>query len=98
MDAAKSSPADKNADLLTDYMSEPELADGLGEHIRTTQRRRASGSGPPYLILARQILYRRDAVIAWLLAQELQSTNKSSASPVRRRRRLARAETGTARG
>lgn len=81
--------APSKSEVLGGYISEPALAAELGEALRTTQRRRAAGNGPPYVTLHRQILYRVEAVHAWLLAQERASRAPQNNSPIRRRRRIA---------
>jgi hypothetical protein len=55
---------------LADYQSEDELAEELDRSSRTLARWRAANTGPPYVEIGRQILYRRTAVAEWLLRRE----------------------------
>ncbi len=56
---------------IQDLMAEGEFAkDVLQSSLRTAQRLRARREGPPFIRLGRRIFYRREAVEAWLLAQE----------------------------
>ena len=53
-----------------DLIPETEFAEARGVHVRTIQRERARREGPPFIKLGRRIFYRREAIEAWLLAQE----------------------------
>lgn len=56
--------------LLDEYMTPDETATALGIGKRTLDRWHSLREGPPRTTLGRRILYRRDAVKAWLRAQE----------------------------
>jgi hypothetical protein len=55
---------------IQDLLPEAEYAAQRGVSVRTVQRERAQRIGPPFIKLGRQIFYRRQAIEAWLLAQE----------------------------
>ena len=63
---------------LQNYISESILATELGLTIRTLARLRAMRTGPPFTQLGRKIVYRREAVEAWLRSREVvpQSTRR----------------------
>ena len=52
--------------VLDDKMTEAELAEEVARHVRTVQLWRAQRTGPPFIRLGRQILYRRQAVREWI--------------------------------
>lgn len=52
--------------VLDDKIRESELAEELGRSVRTLQLWRAQRTGPPFIRLGSQILYRREAVREWL--------------------------------
>lgn len=57
--------------LHDDIMPEGEFAETiLQSSPRTAQRLRARREGPPFIKIGRRVFYRREAVRAWLLAQE----------------------------
>jgi Helix-turn-helix domain len=56
--------------LLADYLTRADLAVELGLNERTLERWQRRNSGPPLCRMGRQILYRRQAVLAWLQVQE----------------------------
>ncbi|MCA1775709.1 MAG: helix-turn-helix domain-containing protein [Loktanella sp.] len=56
--------------MLDNLLTETEFAEARGVHVRTIQRERARREGPPFIKLGRRIFYRREAIEAWLLAQE----------------------------
>lgn len=58
------------ATVLDDKLTESELADEVGRSIRTIRLWRSQRTGPPFIRLGRQILYRRQAVQDWLAALE----------------------------
>lgn len=58
------------ADLLRDFVTEPELAKALQITRRTLIRWYQERSGPPRTRVGKRILYRRAAVIEWLRAHE----------------------------
>ena len=55
---------------IQDLIAETEYAAQRGVSLRTVQRERAQRMGPPYIKLGRKIFYRKEAIEAWLLAQE----------------------------
>lgn len=58
------------AHVLVYYMPEEDLAEQLDIGMRTMRRWRALRQSPPYLMIGRQVLYRRDAVKEWLRKRE----------------------------
>jgi hypothetical protein len=56
--------------LLADFISEAALARQLDVDIRSVQRWKALGLGPPYTMVGRRPVYRLEAVRAWLLSRE----------------------------
>ena len=56
--------------LIQDLISEVDYAAARGVSLRTVQRERALRIGPAFIKLGRKILYRKDAIASWLLAQE----------------------------
>ena len=56
--------------VLADYMSRNELAEEIDRNPRTLDRWASLGIGPPRTILGRRTMYRRQAVLEWLRAQE----------------------------
>ena len=56
--------------VLADYMSRNELAEQIDRNPRTLDRWASLGIGPPRTILGRRTMYRRQAVVDWLRAQE----------------------------
>ena len=67
--------------LLSDYLTETELAGALHMTVRGLQLWRAKRQGPAWTKLGRKVVYRRGAVVDWMKAQETQ--------PVRSRRSAA---------
>lgn len=55
---------------ISDLIPESEYAAARGRTLRTIQRERALRIGPPFIKLGRNVFYRREAIEAWLLAQE----------------------------
>lgn len=56
--------------MLNDLISEARYAEMRGICIRSAQRERALRIGPAYIKLGRRVLYRPEAIDAWLLAKE----------------------------
>ncbi len=56
--------------LLGEYLTCEELAAELGVTVLTIRRWEALRTGPPITRIGRKVLYRRQAVRAWLLKQE----------------------------
>jgi len=56
--------------ILDDYALPAQLAKELGICVKTLERWRAVGHGPPITKIGRTILYRRASVVKWLEAQE----------------------------
>ena len=63
-------PAHDNAPILDGYLTQGELAKELGRSIRTIARWRSIGEGPPWVVLGRQVLFRKTSVAAWLAGLE----------------------------
>ena len=55
---------------LNDLITEAEYAEKRGVSLRTIQRERALRTGPPFINLGRQVVYRPQAIEEWLLSQE----------------------------
>ena len=53
--------------LLANYLTEEQLAEELGKNERTVARWRALRKGPPFVVIGREIRYRREAIEKWLL-------------------------------
>ena len=64
----KSDSAD--TEFLEGYISEPEYARQRGVALRTCQRDRQLRKAPPYIKLGRQVFYRIEAVLDWLMKNE----------------------------
>ena len=56
--------------ILSDYLTERELAEQLGRGPRTIQRWRAMRQGPTPTFIGATPVYRIDAVRAWLRSRE----------------------------
>ncbi len=56
------------SDLLTDWLTEEELAAQLKHHERTLARWRVLGIGPRFSRNGRKFIYHRDDLTAWLRA------------------------------
>lgn len=48
------------------FLNEHQLADLLCQSVRTIQKWRVTGYGPPYYKIGRSVRYRRSEVIAWV--------------------------------
>ena len=57
---------------MEDYITEKQYAEMRGVSTRTIMRERSGGNGPPFIKLGKVIYYRKEALKAWLLAQEVQ--------------------------
>lgn len=53
-----------------ELIPERQFAKEIGRCQRVIQNLRRAGTGPAYIILGREVFYRRDAIRAWLLARE----------------------------
>jgi len=60
---------DSLGSVLAGYLDEDELGHQLGKRRRTLRHWRQRGEGPSYVIVGRNILYPRAAVIDWLEKQ-----------------------------
>ena len=56
--------------VLAEYMSRDQLAEQLDRCARTLDRWHSLRIGPPRTIIGKRVLYRRQAVVDWLRAQE----------------------------
>jgi hypothetical protein len=56
--------------LLKDleYLSEPAAAAAIDIKPKTLVEYRKAGTGPEFIIVARRVLYSRDALVKWLAA------------------------------
>jgi predicted DNA-binding transcriptional regulator AlpA len=48
------------------FLNEHQLADLLCQSVRTIQKWRVTGYGPPYYKIGRSVRYRRSEMIAWV--------------------------------
>jgi len=62
------------------YLVESQTAERLGVRVRTLRKWRAQGRGPAFLKLARQILYRDEAINLWLKRHEIEPTRELTAA------------------
>jgi predicted DNA-binding transcriptional regulator AlpA len=56
--------------VLSEYLTKRDLAVQLGRSTRTIDRMSLNGDGPPPTRIGRTTLYRREAVLQWLLDRE----------------------------
>jgi excisionase family DNA binding protein len=56
--------------ILSDYVTEKELARQLGRDVFTLKRWRREGRGPAVTTIGRSIYFRAEAVREWLASQE----------------------------
>jgi predicted site-specific integrase-resolvase len=56
--------------ILSDYLTEADLAADLGISKRTAKRWRDLGTGPAFCKIGSKVYYRADAVRQWLLDRE----------------------------
>ena len=71
------SPPTRPAPLLSEMYTRQQLAVELGFTCDTLCRWEARQIGPPCTRIGRRVLYRRDAVEAWLLEQENARANRA---------------------
>lgn len=57
-------------DIFDGYIDEHEYCRQRGVSLRTAQRDRQLRQSPPYITVGKRVLYRIEAVRAWLLDQE----------------------------
>ena len=65
--------------IFDGYIDEHEYCRQRGVSLRTAQRDRQLRQAPPYTTVGKRVLYRIEAVRAWLLDQERQIERKASA-------------------
>ncbi len=65
--------------IFDGYIDEHEYCRQRGVSLRTVQRDRQLRQTPPYTTVGKRVLYRIEAVRAWLLDQERQIERKASA-------------------
>jgi len=70
-------PAESN--IFLGYIDEDEYCRQRGISLRTAQRDRQLRQSPPYTIIGQRVMYRIEAVRAWLLDRERQVERKASA-------------------
>ncbi len=58
------------SEILADYLSRAEAAKQIKRTERTLQRWERQRVGPPVTRLGNQVLYRKDALLAWLKSLE----------------------------
>jgi hypothetical protein len=56
--------------VLDGYLTKPQLAQQLRQSPRTLDRWETLRIGPPRILIGRTVLFRREAVLAWLEARE----------------------------
>jgi predicted DNA-binding transcriptional regulator AlpA len=56
--------------ILQEYTPPVELASELGVCVKTLERWRTLGQGPPVTKIGRRVYYRRSSVAAWLNSRE----------------------------
>ncbi|MBU8538724.1 helix-turn-helix transcriptional regulator [Falsiroseomonas tokyonensis] len=68
------------SDRGTNHLTSAQLAEREGVDIRTVQRWRQDGSGPPYLRMpgGRLVVYRESDVEAWEAARRFRSTSEET--------------------
>jgi hypothetical protein len=71
--------------VLSELLTEDELAAELNRTTQTVRRWRQAGTGPPFVLIGRFICYRVPAVEAWIVSRERPS-GMPIAEPTRRRR------------
>lgn len=59
-------------DIFEGYLTEEQYAAQRGVSLRTCQRDRQLRQSPPYTVVGKKVLYRRESVRQWLLDQERQ--------------------------
>lgn len=68
------------AEIFGNWITEADAAAEAGESLRTWQRRRQARTGPAFVKAGARVLYRRQAIIDWLQAQEVQPVRATAAS------------------
>lgn len=63
-------PSDTQAEIIDLFFTKAEAAGELGKSEATLDRWNRLRVGPPRTKLGRTVLYRRDTLKAWLIAQE----------------------------
>jgi DNA-binding transcriptional MerR regulator len=56
--------------ILHEYTPPGELASELGVCVKTLERWRTLGHGPPVTKIGRRVYYRKSSVIDWLVSRE----------------------------
>jgi predicted DNA-binding transcriptional regulator AlpA len=56
--------------IFNDYITRPELAQGLRKTVRSIDRLILIGEAPPYVQVGNTKLFRREAVAQWLRSRE----------------------------
>jgi hypothetical protein len=75
----ETSPAPAETDLFRGYVDEAEYCRQRGISLRTAQRDRQLRQCPPYTLIGQRVMYRIEAVRAWLLERERPVERKASA-------------------
>ena len=65
------------AGLLDDYLTPDQLAEELGNSVRTIARWDGLRIGPPKTVIGKKPYYRREGVRQWLLRQEQEQVRAS---------------------
>jgi predicted DNA-binding transcriptional regulator AlpA len=60
-----------------DFLTQSEVAALLRLSPRTLERHRVSCTGPAYVKLGRRVVYSRDIIEAWALANTIRSTSEA---------------------
>ena len=76
---------------LDEYVTDTELAQQLGRTARTLRTWRRQRLGPPFVVIGRDVKYRKDAVAEWLRSREqnpvMENTRSSGRSKNARAKR-----------
>ncbi|MBV0888863.1 helix-turn-helix domain-containing protein [Komagataeibacter oboediens] len=73
--AAPARPPTSPARILRPYLRGGEAAELIGVSIRTLEKYRCTGGGPPFLKVGSRVLYLREDVEAWLQRHRCQNTS-----------------------
>jgi hypothetical protein len=74
----------KTSQLLTGYLTEKQLADNLGQCVRTVARWRRQGIGPPHSYNGIHVIYPIEGTHEWLAAGGTRAASIKKRTRVRR--------------
>jgi len=75
----ETSPTPAETNIFLGYIDEDEYCRQRGISLRTAQRDRQLRQCPPYTLIGQRVMYRIEAVRAWLLERERPVERKASA-------------------